>query len=782
MKRPLLLAAISLVGGIITAHTIDSYLITIMLIITLFSAALYMTQKLKINVVLLLVIVAVYSFGSFEYYCFKLINEGKYERFAGEKVIVRGFIIQEPEIKDIRVIYTIKTNEVILENVVNRVKGKILLTVLGEDNTPIYEYGQAIEVAGEITLPKNRRNPGGFDYKRYLMQSGISATMFVRSKNILAVSGKKKNYIIQLGNSIRNRIIKIIEQSLPIEQAGLLNGMLIGYRSGLSKEIQEAFNDSGLIHIMAVSGAQVTFLIIPVMFIFKRLNLGRKISNIIMIGILIVFLSVTGFQPSVSRAVIMASIVLICQIALREYDIYTSISIAAIILLIYNPFTLFNVGFQLSFIATISLVMLNKNIRDILECKYIPNMIINPLSMIISAQIGVLPITAYYFNKISVISILSNLLVTPLIQITSVLGYIMIIAGQFSVGLSKLIGYINNIFLSLILKITEICADLPYSTVTILNPGILVIILYYALIWLFFYYKPLDNFKTWKSYSLTSIVSVLLLFMLLMPAKRGMEVVFLDVGNGDSALVTTEGGMAVLIDGGGYYNTDEDKNIGDSIIVPFLLSNGIGKLDMVIATHGHEDHVQGLKPVLESFKVEAFIIPDVSSLDEFKDLLDICRERNIYVKKCSRGDVIRLDNNSKIEVLNPSGEFNPLTVSLNNSSLVLKLSHLDIDFLFTGDIEKEAEADILKTGFDLESEVLKVPHHGSSTSTTPAFLEKVKPAAAIISVGRNNFGHPSAEVIKRLNDFGIMTFRTDIHGAVTVKSNGKRIKIKRMIT
>jgi competence protein ComEC len=782
MKRPLTLLAIALVTGILTAHISNSPLFTIGLIIFLILITVFLSLSLRNRLVMLSIILAFYFIGAFEYFYIINSNESKYSKYMGEQVRVKGFVNSEPDIRDEKVIYIIKTKEIKCRNNVDKVSGKLLLTTLRGDNKYLYEYGEEIEVAGEINIPKGRRNPGGFDYKRYLMQSGISATIFARKENISIGSIKSINPIINYGNKIRNNIINIIYKSLPKDQAGLLSGMLIGYRKGLSKEIQEAFSDAGLMHTMAVSGAHVSFLIIPLLFIFRKLRAKKVISNVFIICILLMFLSITGFQPSVVRAVIMASLVLLGQIFWRESDVYTSISLAAIVLLICNPFNLFNVGFQLSFAATISIVMLHKSIKNIFTWKHMPSLIKDILSITISAQIGVLPITAFYFNKISLISIISNVLVTPLLQVVSILGYIMVITGQLSIGLSKLVGYLNCPLLTLILLVTKICSSFKFACIKVITPKVIFIITYYFIVWLILKYKSLKDMKIKRVTCFAVAVALIFMtFFLYIPLRRELEVIFLDVGSGDSAFVNVGGHTTMLIDGGGYRHADENKNIGDDIIIPFLLSYGVKKIDLVIATHGHDDHVQGLIPVLKDFLVGALVIPQTSAPDEFNDLIDICIDRDIDVIRCIRGDLIGIDKKTWCTVLNPSNTLNDMKGSLNNTSLVIKLSHLDMDFLFTGDIEKEAEVDILESGMDLECEVLKVSHHGSSTSTASSFLESVKPKAAVISVGSNNFGHPSQDVIERLNNRIVKVFRTDMDGAIIAKSNGKKIKLKKMI-
>ena len=255
----------------------------------------------------------------------------------------------------------------------------------------------------------------------------------------------------------------------------------------------------------------------------------------------------------------------------------------------------------------------------------------------------------------------------------------------------------------------------------------------------------------------------------------------MDVGEGDSNFIRTYAGKTVLIDGGGSANPDRTSKVGETVIVPFLLDSGVSRLDAVIATHPHADHIQGLRDVLEQMKVGRLILPSLADESGFAGLIQAAEAKNVPVSVCSKGETIRLDDRTYLQVLSPELKCSVQDASLNNASLVLKLCYGQTAVLFTGDAETEVEEKLLENASVLSADVIKIAHHGSLSSTGRAFLEKVTPRAAIISVGKNNFGHPSPVTMALLEQSNVNCFRTDECGAVLLKSDGRNVKIKRTV-
>ena len=781
-RRPVVSFCIMMITGVTAAFLSDSIALVIGLF-ALFSAILFTsaTVRRKGPAVPCLML-AFFLLGAAEFMAADHRRTSSFAGYDGEHVVVRGTVISEPEVKGRKVSCIVRTQAVKKagESGFTDTNGKVMLSTLFSDSGIMFDYGSTITFEGRLTIPGGARNPGGFDHDLYLAQKGAGASVFAYPDDISAGERTGGNFFVRLGLLIRKRIVHVIERSLPRQQAGLMNGMLIGYRGGLTDGVKEAFSDAGLLHIMAVSGANVAFLAAPLSFLLRLLRIRKRAANLVIIAFLNLFACVAGFEPSVLRAVSMACVILLAAVIYREPDVYATIAVSCIIMLLISPYMLFNIGFQLSYAATLGIVMLYGNISRAIRCRLIPKQAADVIAATLAAQIGVFPISLIHFNKVSVISLLPNLLAAPLLGIITVLGAIMAVLGQFSITLSVLVGYVTNILLSAVLYITKWSASIPWATVRMATPPLAAVIAYYPAVWFMLWYAPLKNIRL----KLKHVSAILLLFaaICLVYAVRPacLEVVFLDVGQGDSAFIRTVSGRTVLIDGGGNSNPDLDSGVGELTVVPFLLDSGAAYLDVVIATHAHSDHTQGLEDVMEMLTVRRLIIPSLDDETCFDGLLELAEKKGIPVTRCASGMVINLDRQTDMFVLNPEEYCRADEDSLNNTSLVLRLCYRNTSVLFMADAENEVEEKLINSAFArcLDSDVIKVGHHGSATSTGKAFLEAVDPVAAVISTGKNNFGHPSEKVLRLLESKGIRYFRTDECGAVLLKSDGERIRIR----
>lgn len=557
---------------------------------------------------------------------------------------------------------------------------------------------------------------------------------------------------------------------LPKEQLGILLGMIIGNTSYISKEIKLAFQKSGITHLLAVSGSNVTYVILVTKFLFQKL-LGKSFSNWITIGMIILFILISGASPSVVRAGLMAILLILAEILARASSTYTTVATTAFFILLYNPFVICDIGFLLSFGGTLGILFFKQVLQDKLITRFnttFPKLqnhflfcnIIDMLSVTLAAQLFLLPIMCFYFNQISFISIFSNLIVGPFTGIITVLGILIYFLGIIYFPIAQILSYSVYFLISFLIFISNLCAQIPYGNITISTPSFLEILLYYLILYRFFS-KEKNKLETRRNLFIKLgilLCSIIEILILVLPDSY-LELNMIDVGQGDSILIKTIHGKNIIIDGGGSENSDYD--VGEKILVPYLLDQTNGIIDCMIISHFHEDHAEGCISVLQELTVKQIIIgtqPKMTIL--YQEVLTIAKEKQIPIVTLVAGDSIKVDG-LEIEVLFPKKELEILE-DLNNNSMVFRMIYGETSMLFTGDIENETEKLLLqkeKIRKKLDVDILKVGHHGSKTSTIPEFLQVTSPEVALIGVGENNkFGHPSDIVLKQLTNLRCKNF------------------------
>lgn len=483
----------------------------------------------------------------------------------------------------------------------------------------------------------------------------------------------------------------------------------------------------------------------------------------------------------------------------RKLDIASSISLTLLISLINNPFCISNIGLLLSYGGTIGIVLFEKNFEEILKVntqllkennkKYrykLINIIKQMLSVTLSAQLIILPIMIIKFNTISLTFFISNILAGFLIGIIVICGYVLIIVSFISKTISKCGFIIYNFILRIFLFLIDFCSKIPFSKIYIVTPNLIFVILYYAIILgIHFSIIKLEYIKKNIKKIIVILLILILIFNIVKVIPKNLKIYFIDVGQGDSTLIVTATNKKILIDSGGS-KALETFDVGESTLVPYLLNRGVDTLDYIIVSHFDADHCNGFIAVLNKIKVKKVIVCKQAEIcNEYKQILNIVKQKNIPVQIVKKGDKIQFDKLTYIDILYPTE--NLKFSDINNNSIICKLIYGNFSMLFTGDIEKEAEEHILNLYRNtkiLNSNILKVGHHGSKTSSTEKFIEAVNPKIALIGVGENNtFGHPSQEVLERLEKKKIKIYRTDKNGEISIiiNNSGSIVKLKECI-
>jgi len=710
---------------------------------------LLITKNKKIIVILICLII---SIG------YVSILENKYSKISDmpiKEMVTITSDIQEKEYKKVCTAKIVRNNK------------KILINIKMSQDIPSMKYGDSLYIEGEFKQPEEARNYKGYNYKQYLKTKKIIGTVELEKVKILKSSNG--SFIHNIQKYIRDTI----NGTLTDEEGNLLLAILLGDKDKLSEDIQESFKTSNLSHMLAVSGAHVSYIILGLTYVLQNSIIGKKNGKIVCIIFLLAFMAITNFTPSVTRACIMAILTLFSSIIYRKSDVYTNISVAALITLIFNPYSLLDLGFQLSYGGTIGIIIFIKRIQEKKSNSKVINYIKQMALVSIYANIIIIPIMMYHFNTVSFTFIISNIMASPILGIIVITGFLFIIASITVKPLTRLIAIFIKPILSILIKISQICSKLPFSNILVVTPYMFNVISYYAII--LYCIKSKKNNKC-KIIICLLIVLILTNFIIyIFPQK--LRIFFIDVGQGDSTLIITPDKKTVLIDGGG----SDSFDVGEKVLLPYLLDRRILKIDYVLISHFDTDHCGGILTIMEKVKVKNIIISEQAEHSEnyerFKKLMIHKKIRLIEVKK---GDKIKIGRYSEFKILFPTSRLlseNPL----NNNSIVAQFNYNNFKMLFTGDIEKLAEQQILKTEkAEIRADILKVAHHGSKTSSIPEFIKAVRPKIALIGVGKNNtFGHPNQQTIKNLENIKCRIYRTDLQGEIIIKIDQKgRMNVK----
>lgn len=532
-----------------------------------------------------------------------------------EEIKVEGVVVSNVKEKEYKDEYIIKVKTINSNKKYNGTQLKLSI----KNNKNMLEYGDKITFTGEFEEPEVQRNYGGFDYKEYLKTGKIYG--LVTTNKIEKVEKGKYNKLLIVINKINQNIVNNSNKILEKEEANLLTGILIGNKDNLSKDVQESFRNSNLSHMLAVSGAHVTYVILGITFILKKSKINKRISKIITIVLLILFIYLTGGTPSVTRACIMAIYIIFASLIYKKPNILASISISLLIILIINPYKILDVGMQLSYGGTLGIILLNKILKEKIKFPKSKNKIINKLitsikeMMIvsISANLIIFPIVAYHYNTISLTFLISNILAGPILGLIIILGFITIFISFISVQISKIPAIILSIFIKTLILIANLSKSLPFSKIYVKTPNIFTIILYYIILTIIIYIircrgraclypnrkerrfekNLLNKLKDKKLQKrLISItLTIILIFQITKTLPSALKIYFIDVGQGDSTLIITPNHKTILIDGGGNENS-ESYDVGKNILIPYLLDRGITKLDYIFISHFDSDHVR----------------------------------------------------------------------------------------------------------------------------------------------------------------------------------------------
>ncbi|HCC07899.1 MAG TPA: DNA internalization-related competence protein ComEC/Rec2 [Clostridiales bacterium] len=635
--------------------------------------------------------------------------------------------------------------------------------------------GDSVEIKGTFYRTKEARNKGQFDENAYMKTRKIYYKFYGD-----VVTYKKNPYNLdKFLNNTKQNAMNITNKLMPPKEAGLVNSMILGDKNSLDGDLKKLYSDVGISHIIAISGMHILVLCLIIYKVLSLLKVNKKVNAVISMLFLIFYALLTGGSPSAIRAVVMGCVMLFADVIGREKDNYSNISFAALVLIIYNPSVVHDIGFLLSFAAVSGIITTVPLLDKLYVC---PKVIKEILSSSVAAIIWTTPIIAYYFYEIPTYSLIANILVVPLSSILLIVSIVGMLIGIVWVGLAKIIMLVVYYILVYNEMVSTYLVNLGYAKVVTGQPNIYVIILYYVLIILIVLYFSQDKEvkEKLKEYCVDVVFAITLIIMIIQIWPKSFNIEILDVGQGDSIVINTPKDKHVLIDGGGDINIEDAQgNTGKNIVDKYMKYSGIRKLDAVFVTHPDFDHIKGVIEIVDLMKVDKLIltIGKANETELQKELINKAKDKKIPIYYFKQGDFMTIDD-LRITCIYPDLDVDTYAKGNNDYSLVLKVDYKEKSILFMGDISEENEKKIINKYKNLDVDLIKVAHHGSKYATMNEFLERVRPEYAVISVGRNNYGHPGIETLERLANHTVETYITKERGAVTVQYENEKLVVK----
>ena len=661
IKRPLVIITISYIIGILIGLYLEIntaiffFYICIILVAIYFIFLKYFDSRTNfickdsinikdlLRITIISLCICIFSFANLEFKDFRF---SKAYQFNNEQVHLEGMVIKEKAESKYYYKYVVKLESL---NDSNRNKNiKILLNIKktkNSTNTKL-KYGDVISGYGVIEKPTGSKNYKGFDYSQYLKTNEIYLICKADGESLKLIQYNSqfgyRMWITSLRNSLKNNIENLLDRN----NANIAKALILGYSDEVSDEQRDIFTEANLIHILAISGMHVGYVIFFLSLILKRFS--KRKSKYVLVVLLLMFADLTGNSPSVERAVIMSSFMISSKIFYRKSDTINNIAISCLILLIFNPYYILNLGFQLSFLGTLSIVLFYNKISILINkvCstkiresdkshfKQFNKIISTTKSLVavgISANLLMIPVIINSSNLISFVFLISTILVTPILGVLIFWGYLTAFMSLFSISIAKVFAFIFNLGINIFVFIADISSKISFLRFTVSTPPLWLAIDYYVfLCYAFFFYKRKHIKMLYKTIPIILVISVIT--NIVNYSNRGLKLYFIDVGQGDSTLIITESNKTILIDGGGSESSDYD--VGESVLVPYLLDRKVKIIDYIIFSHFDSDHCKGLFTVIKKLKVKNAVVSEQGELsNNYKLFLELAKSNNINVIK-----------------------------------------------------------------------------------------------------------------------------------------------------
>jgi competence protein ComEC len=696
-----------------------------------------------------------------------------------------GTLTQTPSPALDRDFLFLRVDEVDIRGVRSRLAGNLRVSVPRSAEFPTslpFKAGDRLKVSAQILPVREYRNFREPFTRMYLKTQLLHNLATTKSPLLVEKIGSAPRASPPaLVSALRLRFQRTLERDFAstaspsglTPEGAILETLLLGGRGRLTPETTSAMQKTGLYHLLAISGAHIGVISFLIFGLFRALRVPRRASCILLIALLVLYELLVEGRASVLRAVIMSIGFLLGKLLEKDSSLLNGIGASAFALLLANPFQLFELGFQLTFAATLAIILFTLRITAALPT--LPLRIGETFAMSLSAQAGVMPLIALAFNRIIFSGLLLNFIGIPLVGLIMAVGYVYLPVAVAVPGaappLAAALAFLTKVFM----LSTHLLDRWDFFSYRIPTPPAAVAAGYFVCLLFLLLPAKLRKARAFAAAGFALFFATLITYPF-SSASRDLKVTFIDVGQGDSILVELPGRKKMLIDGGGLPTGAFD--VGESVVAPFLWSKGIKRIDVLVLTHGHSDHLYGLPSIAADFRIGEFWEADSPPMDPVYEKLKASL-RGTAQARAFRG-FSRREGGVEIDALSPPPGGPPASPADNDRSLALRIAYGQASFLLTGDIGADAERGILASGpADLRSLVFKSPHHGSRGSSSPEFLAAAAPRVVVISVGGGNrYGFPHPDVLARYAVAGAAVFRTDLDGAVELSSDGNRIAVR----
>ena len=757
---------------------------------TFLAAALPLTYKPDLRrYALYLAYIAIFFLGGARYlWSQPLIDQNHIASYLDQRLVtISGQVTDEPDIRDQGVNLRVEAAEIKLsDGTIYPVEGAVLLRM---PRFPVIDYGTKITFLGNLETPFESAE---FSYRDYLNRQGVFGVMSFPT--VIESEPGHGHWLLTELYQIKQRAQSIISKNIQSPESGLLSGILLGIDHTMPPDIEDDFRTVGITHIVVISGFNIAILASIFLTLFTPI-FGQKGATLAAIIAIVLFTLLVGADPSVVRAAIMGSLfVLTDRLVGRRNAPIPILFLTAFVMTLLNPNALWDIGFQLSFAATLSLMLfakpLTKRVREWLKNRYsaagtriVMQAIGDSVLVTIAAQVLTLPLIMYYFNQLSLISILANGLVLPVQPLIMIWGGLTVLLGSFAPFVAQVFGWIVWVFLFYTVQTAELLARIPFASVAV-PYGLGSLLLTYTSIggFVWFYQQEIEFRQKWieavrDNVGRRATVGISAVVLVLGWQWQGsqpdglLHVTYFDVGQGDATLIQTPSGRQILIDGG-YFPTIIKRHLGE--MMPF----GDRHIDMLIATHPDADHVTGLPELFDRYAFDQLLVSYLPSeweekVGPYAQTLERAAGQGTEIVRPVAGDIVFVEDGLRLEIIHPDTELN--SESRNDNSLSLRLVYGEMTMLFTGDAEKMGESEIMQTGLPIQSDIYKAGHHGANNASSREFLDQVRPQLVVISAGLDNrFGHPHPELLARLQEIGAVVLRTDTMGSIEIISDGEQ--------